>query len=606
MNPFTERKYIIAAIFGIVAVIFLFRLFWMQVIDNSYKLSAENNSRRNVTQYPARGLILDRNGKLIVYNEAAYDLMVTPSQVQTFDTADLCNILEIQKTYLVKTIDSARRYSRYKPSEVVKQMSATTYAKLQEKLYKFPGFYVQSRTLRKYNYKIASHLLGYVGEVDQKIIDKNPYYKARDYIGITGIEKTYEKDLRGRKGVKILLVDVHNREVGSYLNGKFDTTAIVGSDLTTTLDADLQQYAEFLMQKMHGSVVAIEPSTGEILVMASMPTYDPSLLVGRARRKNYGLLYKDSINKPLFDRAVMAVYPPGSTFKLINGLIGLQEGTLVPSNAYSCSMGYHAGGLTVGCHRHSSPLALVGGIQNSCNAYFCHVFRNILDNSKEHPTFTDAYNMWRYHVLSFGFNKKLGTDIPNELRGFIPDVAYYDRYHGKGRWKSLTVISLSIGQGEIGITPLQMANMAATLANKGYYYTPHIVKKIKGKADIDPKFREKHFTNIDTSYYSVIIEGMSMAVKGGTATVAKMPDIEVCAKTGTAQNPHGEDHSIFIAFAPRTNPKIAISVYVENGGFGATWAGPIASLLIEKYLKDTVSRPYLEQRVLSFNKSYKP
>lgn len=603
MNPFTHRKYVIGAIYGIVGIIFIVRLFWMQVVDTSYKLSAENNSRRNVTQYPARGLILDRNGKLIVYNEAAYDLMVTPFQVQEFDTAELCNILDVSEEYLKSTLDSARSYSAFKASEVVKQMSAVTYARLQEKLYKFPGFYVQTRTLRKYNYKIAAQSLGYVGEVDKKIIDKNPYYKARDYIGITGLERTYEEDLRGKKGVNILLVDVHNRVVGSYLNGKYDTTSVVGSDLTTTLDADLQQYAEHLMQKMHGSVVAIEPSTGEILVMASLPTYDPSLLVGRVRRRNFGNLLMDTIHKPLFDRAVMAVYPPGSTFKLINGLIGLQEGILVPGNAYSCSMGYHAGGLTVGCHRHGSPLDLIGGIQNSCNAYFCNVFRNTLDN-KQYPSIADAYNMWRYYVLSFGFSKKLGTDIPNELNGYIPDVGYYDRYHGKGKWKSLTVISLSIGQGEIGITPLQMANMAATIANKGYYYIPHLVKKIKGKNGIDPKYKEKHFTGIDTAYFSPIIEGMSMAVKGGTATVARMADIEVCAKTGTAQNPHGEDHSIFIAFAPRVNPKIAISVYVENGGFGATWAGPVASLLIEKYLKDTVSRPWLEQHLLNFNRNY--
>lgn len=605
MNPFTERKYVIGAIYGIVGIIFILRLFWMQVIDDSYKLSAENNSRRNVTQYPARGLILDRNGKLIVFNEAAYDLMVTPFQVQQFDTTELCNILEIPKSYLIHTLDSARNYSRFKPSEVVKQMSAVTYARLQEKLYKFPGFYVQSRTLRKYNYKIASHVLGYVGEVDQKIIDKNNYYKARDYIGTTGLERTYEEDLRGRKGVNILLVDVHNRVVGSYLNGKYDTTAVVGNDLTTTLDADLQQYAEYLMQKMHGSVVAIEPSTGEILVMASLPTYDPSLLVGRVRRKNIGTLLRDTIHKPMFDRAVMAVYPPGSTFKLINGMIGMQEGVLTPANTYGCSMGYHAGGLTVGCHRHPSPLNYIGGVQNSCNAYFCNVFRNILDN-KQYPSLADAYNMWRYHVLSFGFGKKLGTDLPNELNGYIPDVGYYDRYHGKGRWKSLTVISLSIGQGEIGITPLQMANMAATLANRGYYYTPHLVKKIKGKGDIDPKFKEKHFTDIDTAYFTPTIEGMSMAVKAGTATVARLKDIEVCAKTGTAQNPHGEDHSIFIAFAPRNNPKIAITVYVENGGFGATWAGPVASLLIEKYLTDTITRPHLEQHLLNFNRKYAP
>ncbi|NJO69252.1 MAG: penicillin-binding protein 2, partial [Bacteroidetes bacterium] len=561
-------------------------------------------SRRNVTQYPARGLILDRNGKLIVYNEAAYDLMVTPAQTEEFDTTELCKILDLPKQYLVNTLDSAKNYSPFKPSEIVRQMSAETYARLQEKLYKFQGFYVQSRTLRKYNYKVASHLLGYVGEVDQKIINKNPYYKARDYIGVSGLERTYEEELRGQKGVNILLVDVHNRVVGSYLNGKYDTTAIAGNDLTSTLDADLQQYAEHLMQKMHGSVVAIEPSTGEILVMASLPTYDPSLLVGRVRRRNFSNLLRDTLSQPLFDRAVMAVYPPGSTFKLINGLIGLQENVLVPENTYGCAMGYHYGNKVLGCHQHPSPLNLIGGIQNSCNAYFCHVFRNILDN-KEYPTLADAYNMWRYHVLSFGFGKKLGTDLPNELNGNIPDVGYYDRYHGKGRWKSLTVISLSIGQGELGITPLQMANMAATMANRGFYYTPHLVKKIKGKTDINPKFREKHFTDIDTTYFSPIIEGMSMAVKGGTATIARMPDIEVCAKTGTAQNPHGEDHSIFIAFAPRDNPKIAISVYVENGGFGATWAGPIASLLIEKYLKDTISRPWLEQHLLNFNKPYK-
>lgn len=603
MNPFTERKYVIGAIYGIVGILFLFRLFWMQIIDSSYKLSAENNSQRNVTQYPARGLILDRYGKLIVYNEAAYDLMISPIQVTEFDTTELCSILDIPKSYLISTLDSAKRYP-FKPAEVVKQMSAETFAQLQERLYKFPGFYVQSRTLRKYNYKEAAHLLGYVGEVDDKIIKKYPYYKSRDYIGITGLEHTYEEDLRGKKGVNILLVDVHNRVVGSFQNGKYDTTSVAGRDLTTSLDAELQQYAEYLMQKMHGSVVAIEPSTGEILVMASMPTYDPALLVGRARRRNFSGLLMDTLNQPLFDRAVMAVYPPGSTFKLINGMIGLQEGTLKPEYTYSCSRGYHLGSFTLGCHQHPSPLNLLGGIQNSCNAYFCNVFRNILDN-KDYPTLSDAYNMWRYHVLSFGFGKKLGTDLPNELNGFIPDGEYYNRYFGKGRWNSVTVISLSIGQGELGITPLQMANMAATIANRGYYYIPHLVKKIKGKEDIDPKFKEKHFTDIDTSYFSIIIEGMSLAVKGGTATVAKLPDIEVCAKTGTAQNPHGEDHSIFIAFAPRINPKIAISVYVENGGFGATWAGPVASLLIEKYLKDTVSRPWLEQHLLTFNKSYK-
>lgn len=603
MNSFGERKYIIISIFGLVGIIFLTRLFWMQCFDDSYKLSAENNSQRYITQYPARGLILDRNGKLIVYNQAAYDLMVTPFQVEQFDTIELCNILEISPVYLKGAIDSAKRFSVFKSSEILRQMSAETYARFQEKLYKFPGFYAEPRNLRKYNYKIAAHLLGYVGEADMETINKNPYYKARDYIGVSGLERAYEEELRGRKGMKIMLVDVHNRVVGSYLNGKYDTTVVVGNDITTTLDADLQQYAEFLMQKMHGSVVAIEPSTGEILVMASMPTYDPSLLVGRLRRKNFRKLIFDSINKPLFDRAVMASYPPGSTFKLVNGLIGLQEEVLKPEFRYGCSMGYHVGKLTVECHSHPSPLDLSGGIQHSCNAYFDISFRNILEN-KSYPSLTDAYNMWRHHVLSFGFGEKLGIDMPNELNGYIPDVGFYDRYHGRGRWKSLTVISLAIGQGEIGITPVQMANMAATMANRGYYFTPHLVRKIKGKEAIDTKFTEKHFTTIDTAHFKHIVEGMSMAVKGGTATIVKIPDIEVCAKTGTAENPHGDNHSILIAFAPRNNPKIAISVYVENAGYGATWAGPIASLLIEKYLKDTVSRPWLEQHVLSFNKKY--
>jgi penicillin-binding protein 2 len=603
MNLFAERKYIIGAIYGLVGIIFIFRLFWMQVIDNSYKLSAENNSRRNVTQYPARGLILDRNGKLIVYNEAAYDLMVSPFQLKEFDTTEFCNLIGMQKKDLITAIDTAEDYSYFKSSEILKQMSAETYARLQEKLYKFPGFYVQARTLRKYNYNTAAHLLGYVGEVDQKIINKDSYYKSRDYIGISGLERTYEKELRGRKGVNIYLVDVHNRVVGSYFKGKYDTTALVGSDITTTLDADLQKYAEYLMQKMHGSVVAIEPTSGEILAMSSMPSYDPALLVGRIRKKNFRVLQLDTLNQPLFDRAVMAKYPPGSTFKLINGLIGLQEGTLKPEYTYSCFLGYHVGGIDLACHPHPSPLNLLGGIQNSCNAYFCNVFRNIVDN-RHYKTVNDAYTSWRDHVLSFGFGKKLGTDIPNELNGYIPDAAYYDRYHGKNRWHALNIISLAIGQGELGITPIQMANMAATIANRGYYITPHLVKAIKGKPDINPKYKEKHYTDIDTSYFNTIVEGMSLAVKGGTATIARLPDIEVCAKTGTAENPHGKDHSIFIAFAPRNNPKIAIAVYVENGGFGATWAGPIASLLIEKYLKNTATRPYLEERLLNFNLPY--
>ncbi|RLD62361.1 MAG: penicillin-binding protein 2 [Bacteroidetes bacterium] len=600
MDIFKQRKYFIQILFILVSIIYIIRLFALQVIDTSYKVSASNNVLRYVTQYPARGLIFDRNGELLVYNQAAYDLMIVPRQLEAFDTTSFCKIINISKQQLVEKITKAKNYSYLKPSLFLKQMSSITYAKLQEKLYKFHGFFVQTRTLRKYPKKIAAHSLGYVGEVDDNTTKKNSYYKLGDYIGISGIEKSYEKDLRGKKGVEIFLVDVHNRIKGKYKKGRYDTIAIAGANITTTLDASLQKYGEKLMQNKKGSIVAIEPSTGEILTMVTSPSYNPDLLVGRIRTQNYLKLLKDTL-KPLFNRAVMAKYPPGSTFKIITALIGLQEKVLYQSTQYSCHGGYRSGRTTVGCHIHPSPLDLTHAVQYSCNAYFCNVYRSIIDNP-EFASAEEGFQVWRDYVTSFGFGNKLGLDLPNELSGNIPTTKYYDKYYGNSHWSSLTTISLSIGQGELGITPLQMANMTSTVANRGFYYTPHIVKNISNKKNIDPQFLVKHYTKIDSSYFPIVIEGMDSVINGGagsTARIAKIKDITVCGKTGTAQNPHGDNHSIFIAFAPKDKPKIAVAVFIENGGYGARWAAPTASLIIEKYLKKEISRKWLENYILN-------
>jgi len=469
---------------------------------------------------------------------------------------------------------------------------------LQEELYRFPGFYVQARTLRKYTQPVASHLLGYVGEVDNKLIARDRYYRAGDYIGVSGIEKNYEEQLRGTKGVNIFLVDVHNNIKGSYADGRYDTTAVPGTNLWSTIDLDLQVYGENLMQNKSGSIVAIEPATGEILALVTSPTYDPSLLVGRVRSGNFASLQADTL-KPLFDRALMASYPPGSTFKIMNGLIGLQENVIRPASRFECHMGYHAGSITVGCHSHESPLDLREAVAQSCNAWFCNAFRYILENS-EYASVQDAYDRWREYLVSFGFGNKLGIDLPNELPGFIPTRSYYDRYYGKDRWKALTVISLAIGQGEIGATPLQMANMAATIANRGSFFIPHVVKKIGDDGAPAAMYTQRYTTGISPENFVPVIEGMEGAVNGGpgsTARGARLDSIIICGKTGTAQNPHGKDHSIFVAFAPKDNPQIAIAVYVENAGFGSTFAAPIASLMIEEYLTGTVKRKYLEDYV---------
>jgi penicillin-binding protein 2 len=540
----------------------------------------------------------DRNGELIVYNKAAYDLMVIPGQLQPLDTNEFCSILDISKQQFVDNIKEARKHSLFRSSIFLKQLSAESYAVLQEKLFKYPGFYVQPRTLRAYPRNIASHLVGYVGEVDDRIIRNSPYYRMGDYIGVSGLERSYEEELRGKKGVSVFLVDVHNRIKGSYADGRYDTTAVLGKDIQATIDANLQEYGELLMQNKIGGIVALEPSTGEVLAMISSPTYNPDLLVGRPRTINFRALENDTL-KPLFNRALMALYPPGSTFKVVNALIGLQEGVVRAQTKYSCDGGYRVG-RGVGCRHHISPTDLIQSIQVSCNTYYCNVFRNILDKPSL-GGIEQGFTVWKNHVESFGFGKKLNIDQPNELGGIVPSINFYDRYFRKGGWNSLTIISLAIGQGELGTTPLQMANMTAAIANRGYYYTPHFVREIGGTPLKEPRFMMKNYTTIDSLWYNYVVEGMDMAVNGGegsTARVAAIPNIVVCGKTGTSQNPHGKDHSVFVAFAPKDNPQIAIAVYVENAGFGSTWAAPIASLMIEKYLTGKVTRTWLEQRML--------
>jgi len=599
-DAFINRKYVIIALITLASVLLIVRLFIIQVVKDTYRMSADNNVLRYETQYPARGLIYDRNGKLIVSNQAAYDIMVVPGQTVVIDTTAFCNDLGISKEYFRERLRLARNYSRRVPSVFLKQISAETYAKFQEKMFLYSGFYVQPRTLRKYSRPVAAHLLGYVSEVDEALIKKDPYYKPGDYIGKLGIEEAYEKDLRGKRGVKIFMVDVYGRIKGSYADGSLDTLDVQGSDIISGIDLDLQEYGELLMKNKRGSIVAIEPKTGEILAFVSSPNYDPGLLVGRERSGNFARLQADTIYKPLFNRAVMAKYPPGSTFKPVMGLIGLQEKVIVPYTLFGCDNGY----LFVGCHSHASPLDLEGAIMNSCNSYFCQTYRRVLENPV-YGSVSEAYEKWRSYLTNFGFGNKLGIEFSNELSGFIPTTAYFDRYHGKNKWKALTVISMAIGQGEVETTPLQMANMTAAIANRGYFYTPHIVKSIGTGHKIDPRYTIRHETGIDSANFEVVVRGMEDAVNGGagaTARGAAIDGIIVCGKTGTAQNQRGKkDHSAFIAFAPKDDPQIAIAVYVENVGFGATYAAPVASLMIERFLKGEVTNKVMEQRMLELN-----
>lgn len=597
MKQYLDRKLVIGAIIITIIVIYIIRLFYLQVIDSSYKYSADSNVLRYETQYPARGLVYDRNGKLLVYNEAAYDLMIIPREVKEFDTLDFCNTLNITKEYVIENIIKTAKYSRYKPSIFLKQLSKNDYARLQEKLHKFKGFFVQVRTLRKYPDRIAGHVLGYIGEVDDKITKKNPYYNSGDYIGISGLESYYEDVLRGKKGVKVYMVDVHNRIKGSFASGAFDTIAIPGTSLISSIDADLQKYGEYLMQNKMGSVVAIEPSTGEVLALISSPVYDPNLLVGRVRSKNYIALSLDSL-KPLFNRALMAQYPPGSIFKIVESLIGLDLGIITENTGIACNKSL------VNCHNHPSATNLHTAIQVSCNPYYYTVYSRIIQRNLSSSRFKDAelgLKTWVEYAHSFGLGQKLDIDLNTVKKGNIPDVKFYNKWYGEGAWAFSTIYSNGIGQGEVEVIPLQMANLAATFANRGYYYTPHLIKAIEdSSANILDKYKQKHYTKVDSKYFEYIAEAMRAVVEdaGGTARRARIPGIAVCGKTGTAQNPHGEDHAVFIAFAPKDNPKIAIAAYVENSGFGGTWAAPIASLMIEKYLTDSIKRPDLEKTMI--------
>jgi len=590
-----KRKiFIIGFIITSTALIFIARLFYIQVIDTSYKLSAENNTLRHITEYPSRGKIYDRNGNVLVSNKVYYDLKVVVKSLSEFDTVAFCRLINIEKDELKKKF--RKNKNSYQPTTIKKQIVNSEFASIQEQLYKFPDFYVEKRTLRAYNKNTASQLIGYSAEVNVSDLRSDDYYKSGDFIGKSGIERTYEKTLRGEKGEKIFVVDALGRIKESYKNGKFDMKAVVGKDLYTTIDAELQIYGEQLMQNKIGSVVAIEPSTGEILSIVTSPTYNPDLFVGKKLSENYKKIERQK-GKPLFNRALRSMYPPGSTFKMVNALIGLQQGVITPRTVFITN-GYDAGTHIVKDHI-SGVVTFENSIQHSSNAYYCHVYKRIISN-KEFPDYATAYEEWKKYVESFGLGVKLNTDLDFERKGIIYSSSYFDKYYGKGHWNYNTIISLAIGQGELGFTPLQIANMTATIANRGYYYTPHVIKRIEGDT-ISKRFKEKHFTKIESKNFEPVINAMEKVISAGTGYAIYNPEIRICGKTGTAQNPHGKDHSIFIAFAPKDNPKIAIAVYVENAGFGSTWAAPIAGLMIEKYLTGKINKTWQEKRILEGN-----
>lgn len=604
-NYLGQRKFIIGGFFVLVVLVYLLRLFYIQLIDDNYKVYANNNAFQYLTDYPPRGCVYDRNGKLLVYNEAAYDLMVVPKSVKGCDTAALCGVLQISREEFIRRIKKACLYpnSPRKQSVFEKQMSPAIYATVLEKLYRFRGFYVQGRTVRKYPRPVAAHLLGYVNEVTREKTLKDTYYRDGDYIGASGLEKSYEGVLRGKKGTRIVIKDVHNREVGKYMDGRFDTSAVSGKPLYASIDVDLQEYGERLMRGKKGSIVAIDPATGEILCLVSSPAYDPNLLVGgKERSGNYARLGADSVNSPLFNRALTAMYPPGSTFKLIDALIAQHDGLIDRNTRFPCQNGYPLGGGKPKCHPHGGGSDLPGSVATSCNSYYSYVFRAIVDQ-KKYPAFTAGYNHWREMVKTFGPGTSLGSDLPFDKPGNVPSVNYYNKVFGEGRWKSNTVVSLGIGQAELLLVPLQMANVVAIIANKGFYYIPHCVRGTGKEKTIDKKFREKHFAAVQKEeYYLNVIDGMERTMEpGGTAPGAKIKGVRMCGKTGTAQNPHGNDHSVFQAFAPREQPRIAIACIVENAGNGGSYAAPIVSLMVEKYLTGKVTRNDYEKNIMNIN-----
>ncbi len=600
-----KRKYIIGGFIILITFIYIVRLFDLQVCDSKYKEYADSNAFLRKTQYPSRGLMYDRNGELVVFNQPAYDVMMIPRDVQAFDTLDLCTTLNITREQFDKRIHEMKHssgYSSYTPQKFITHLSAQDYGRLQEKLYRFPGFFIQKRILRQYNHLAAANVLGNIREVSEKDIENDDYYASGDYCGDLGVERSYEQYLRGIKGEEILIRDAHGRIQGKYEDGIYDIAPISGKNLTLSLDIELQKYAEQLMANKIGAVVAIEPKTGEILAMVSSPTYDPTILVGRQRGNNYRKLINNKY-RPLYDRALKAAYPPGSTFKPGQGLILLQEGIINLSTPYPCHGGFVSGGLKVGCHGHESPIALKPALRTSCNAYFCWGLKNLIDNRQsKYGSHANAFEVWKNHLVSLGFGYRLGIDLPGESRGFIPNANYYDKIYGEGRWSANTIISVAIGQGEVLATPLQIANLCSSIANRGWFITPHVVKAIQDTI-MPSELLEKRYPTIEQKYFEEVAEGMRMAVTGGTCRLANLDSIEVCGKTGTAQNPHGRDHSAFMGFAPYRNPQIAVCVYVENAGFGATYGVPIGSLIIEKYLTGKISpdRKHIEQRMFESN-----
>ena len=586
------RKYVIGGIAVFIVIVYTVRLFVLQIMSDDYRKSADSNAFLKKIEYPSRGVISDRNGELLVYNQPAYDIMVVMNEAKDrLDTLEFCQALGISKAYFIKRMNDIKDrsknpgYSRFTQQLFMAQLSNQDFSVFREKLFRFPGFYIQQRSIRQYQYPYAAHVLGDVAEVSESDIENDDYYQAGDFIGKLGIERYYEKQLRGEKGVQILLRDAHGRIKGKYQDGKYDSRPVAGKDLTLSIDIKLQALGERLLEGKIGSIVAIEPATGEVLCMVSSPTYDPRLMVGRQRGKNHRML-STNVWKPLLNRSIMGQYPPGSTFKTSQALTYMTEGIISPGTAFSCAHGFSFKGLHVGCHGHGSPLAIVDALSTSCNAYFCWGLYYMIGNRKKYRSAHDAMNVWRDYMVSMGFGYKLGIDLPGEKRGLIPNGDYYNNAY-KGSWNGLTVISISIGQGEVNLTPLQIANLGATIANRGYYITPHVVKKIRGEA-LDSAFTEKHYTKASRSSYDWVVAGMRSSVIKGTCKAANRSDYLVCGKTGTAQN-RGQDHSVFMGFAPMDAPKIAIAVYVENGGFGADYGVPIGSLMMEQYITGKLS-----------------
>jgi penicillin-binding protein 2 len=587
-----KRRLVIGGVAIFIVTVYLIRLFTLQLLSDDYKKNADSNAFLKKIEYPSRGAIMDRHGRLLVYNQPAYDIMVVMNEEKgRLDTMEFCNALGITKEYFIKRMNDIKDrnknpgYSRFTEQVFMSQLSDKEFSVFQEKIFRFPGFYVQKRSIRQYQYPYAAHVLGDVAEVSKSDVENSDYYQPGDYIGKLGIERSYEEQLRGEKGVQILLRDAHGRVQGNYQDGKFDRRPVAGKNLTLGIDIKLQELGERLLEGKIGSIVAIEPSTGEVLCMVSSPTYDPRIMVGRQRGKNHLALSRD-VWKPLLNRAIMGQYPPGSTFKTTQGLTYMTEGIIDEHTLYPCARGFNYRGLHVGCHPHGAPTNLVQALCTSCNSYFCWGLFHMIGNRRRYRNVQEAMNTWRDYMVSMGFGYKLGVDLPGEKRGLIPNAAFYDKAY-KGSWNGLTVISISIGQGEVNLTPLQIANLSATIANRGYYYVPHVVRKVQGE-QLDTLYRRKHYTKASRKAYEYVVQGMRASVVGGTCHAANRADYLVCGKTGTAQN-RGQDHSVFMGFAPMDNPKIAIAVYVENGGFGATYGVPIGSLMMEQYINGKLS-----------------